>query len=384
MPSKKTSNRTANRLLRLLLQQGRDQALIILDTEGRIVSWLAGSHNVFGYEVEEVLGKHFRMLFIPEDRELEAPERELRIGASGSSAQDDRWMLRKDGVRFWATGVLQPIFDENGAIFGYGKSLRNRTDLKAQFELLETAIEEFRTADSHKNHFISTLAHELRNPLQSLTNALRLIRKVVSQTAEGVFAIAVIERQLDLMRRLVDDLLEITRLTNGKVRLQIDEISLNEVLLEAIEACGGVLEKRPRKLHAILGDVSLYVRADAVRLRQVFVNLIENAAKFTEDGGDIWVKLLVEEKDAVVAIEDNGIGISPDVLPRIFELFTQADTPKDRNPEGLGIGLSVVREIVALHGGSVQVRSHGLGKGSEFLVRLPAFLKPTIERSQST
>jgi signal transduction histidine kinase len=173
------------------------------------------------------------------------------------------------------------------------------------------------------------------------------------------------------MRRLVDDLLDITRISAGKVKLELLEVALGDVLKAAVETCRPLIDDRTHDFHLIMGEAPVRVRADAVRLQQVFVNLIQNAAKYTEYGGNIWVKLLVEGREAVVKVEDTGIGISADLLPRIFDLFTQAEFAGDEHKEGLGIGLSVVRDITRLHNGTVQVRSDGIGKGSEFVVRLP-------------
>jgi len=358
------------RIVRLFVQQNVDHAFMVLNTEGEIVAWLAGSETVFGYTAQEVVGRSFEILFTPEDRQTQEPKKELLIGGAGATAEDDRWMVRKDGARFWACGVLQAIRDEDGAILGFGKVLRNRTDFKLQLENLESKSEHLQNSNERKNHFISTLAHELRNPLQSLTNAAQLIRRI-TKSEDGEFAVAIIDRQIDSMRRMIDDLLEITRVNVGKVQLNFEKISVNSVLESAIETCRPLFENRARKLHVILGDVPTYVNADSSRLQQVFVNLIENAAKYTEADGEIWIKLVSDGSDALATFEDNGIGISAELLPRIFELFTQADYSGAENGGGLGIGLSVVRDIVRMHGGSIQVRSNGVGKGSEFIVRLP-------------
>ena len=358
------------RIVRLFVQQNVDHAFMVLNTEGEIVAWLAGSETVFGYTAQEVVGRSFEILFTPEDRQTQEPKKELLIGGAGATAEDDRWMVRKDGARFWACGVLQAIRDEDGAILGFGKVLRNRTDFKLQLENLESKCEHLQNSNERKNHFISTLAHELRNPLQSLTNAAQLIRRI-TKSEDGEFAVAIIDRQIDSMRRMIDDLLEITRVNVGKVQLNLEKISVNSVLESAIETCRPLFENRARKLHVILGDVPTYVNADSSRLQQVFVNLIENAAKYTEADGEIWIKLVSDGSDALATFEDNGIGISAELLPRIFELFTQADYSGAENGGGLGIGLSVVRDIVRMHGGSIQVRSNGVGKGSEFIVRLP-------------
>jgi PAS domain S-box-containing protein len=359
------------RLLSLLLTQPSEHALIILDPQGTIVHWLAGAENVFGYSAEEVIAKPHVILFTPEDVEADAPMKELEIADAGSPAEDDRWMLRKDGVRFWATGVLQAIKSPSHKKLGYFKVLRNRTDLKGQIEKLENDVAALQEANRRKNSFISTLAHELRNPLSSLALAMELVRPELPTTDETSFALSSFDRQMEAMLRLVEDLLEVTRVHTGKVQLALEDVSLTEILKGAAETCCPHVGERTHELHLILGRQPVFIRGDAVRLRQVFVNLIENAAKYTEFGGQIWVKLLLEGAEAVVKVEDTGIGISPDVLPQIFDLFTQGEFDRTRENTGLGIGLSVVQDITRLHGGTVQVRSDGIGKGSEFTVRLP-------------
>jgi PAS domain S-box-containing protein len=361
----------ADEAVKLLIEQATEHAIIILNREGSITHWLGASEKAFGYAAGEVLGKPHSVLFAPEDVEQGAPQKELVIADAGAPAEDDRWLVRKDGARFWATGVLHALRSANGNVLGYGKLLRNRTDLKTRLENLEKEGEGLRVAEQRKNVFISTLAHELRSPLSSLVLAAEILQRNVQDTEDGAFAIGTLQRQLDAMRRLIDDLLDITRLSAGKVKLELQEVSLIEVLQAAVDTCRPDIDDRTHEFHLIMGKQPVTVRADALRLQQVFVNLIQNAAKYTEYGGKIWVKLVLDGQEAIVKVEDTGIGISPELLPRIFDLFTQAEFAGNRAKEGLGIGLSVVRDITRLHGGSVTVRSDGVGKGSEFAVRLP-------------
>jgi PAS domain S-box-containing protein len=360
----------ANELIKLLVEQATEHVLILLDTRGVITHWLGAAETIFGYRAIEVVGKRHSVLFTPEDVEQGAPDKELAIANAGAPAEDDRWMQRKDGVRFWATGVLQALRSAQGQAIGYSKVLRNRTDLKGRLEHLEREVESLQAAEQRKNVFISTLAHELRSPLSSLVTAAEILKLNLQETEDAAFAMAVVQRQLDAMRRLIDDLLDITRLSVGKVKLEFKDVSLSDVLKAAVEVCRPLIDDRTHNLHLIMGQQPVIVRADSVRLQQVFVNLIQNAGKYTQYGGDIWIKLLLDGQEAVVKVEDTGVGISPELLPRIFDLFTQAEFA-DRSKEGLGIGLSVVKDITRLHGGSVTVRSDGVGKGSEFSVRLP-------------
>lgn len=363
------SSRLVEQLRRLLPDQIEEFAVILLDPSGQVVDWLSGAERIFGYSAAEVIGKPASMLFAPEDIEKGMPEFERKTATYNGHAEDDRWMLRKDGLRFWASGVLCPFRNAEGQLIGFGKILRNRTDLKGQIEGLEKRIGGQEKADERKNAFIATLSHELRNPLFSLFNALELLRHSTPATEGIAFALSTIERQIEAMRRLIDDLMDMTRIGVGKVQLAKRQVALGEVVQTAVDTCRPSIDERTHELKLVIPDHAVTVHADPDRMQQIFVNLIQNAAKYTEFGGNIWVKLYVEGKDAIVKVEDTGIGISPEILPRIFDLFTQAEFASDRG--GLGIGLSVVKDLVTLHGGSVQVRSDGIGKGSEFTVRLP-------------
>jgi PAS domain S-box-containing protein len=357
------------RLLDILLADATEHALLLLDTDGRITAWLSGSEIIFGYSADEVLGQPFSMLFTPEDVAKGVPLGELEIARRGAPAENDRWMLRKDGVRFWATGVLQALRD-NGELLGFGKILRNRTDLKGLVEALENQIDQLESHKQRRDNFLGVLGHELRGPLQSLHTAADILEPLAKDHEGGRFAIDVLHKQCDAVHRLVDDLLDVTRLRTGKLALELSDVSLADVLRTAAGACRPNLME-PVDFHLIVASDPVIVRADGMRLQQVFTNLIENAAKSMPYGGSIWVKMFAESREAVVKVEDTGIGISPELLPKIFDLFTQAEVPTSQAMGGLGIGLSVVKELVTLHAGSVQVRSDGIGKGSEFVVRLP-------------
>jgi len=358
-------------LLRRLVQQENEHAIILLDSAGQIVAWLGAAEAVFGYTAKEILGRPASVLFAPEDVAKRMPTYELEVARKNGQAEDDRWMRRKDGRRFWATGVLVPIRADEGAILGFGKVLRNRTDLKGQLESAQKLVERSQQANESKNVFIATLAHELRNPLSAIANASAILETAGAKNDDCRFARTTIQRQVDHIRRMIEDLLEVAKADVGKIQLENRETSLNAIVQAAVDSCRQAMDQRTQNLEVIMTDVPIIVSADPPRLRQVFVNLIENAAKYTNYGGNIWVKASVEGQDAVVKVKDTGIGISPEMMPRIFDLFTQAEFASTDQGSGLGIGLSLVKDLVNLHGGTVQVRSDGLGKGSEFTVRLP-------------
>ena len=283
---------------------------------------------------------------------------------------------RPDGTRITALAHASPTHDEWGRLTGAVNVL---VDITPQKEA-ETVL---RTADQAKNAFIATLAHELRNPLAPVRNAVRLLRSKVSDRPDARDAVEVIERQLTLMTRLLDDLLDVGRITANKFELREELIDLNEVVHIAVEISRPLIESGRHQLRLILPDEPVCINGDATRMAQVIANLLNNAATYTPDEGRISVSLECEGSDAILRVMDSGIGISTQMLPRVFEIYTQADRTLDHQRDGLGIGLALAQRIVELHGGRIQVRSNGEGHGSEFLVRLPGVLSGTsIEKQE--
>jgi PAS domain S-box-containing protein len=360
----------ADRLLELALREVGTHALVLLDPEGIIVGWLAGAERLFGYRADEIVGKNSSVLFTPEDLQKDLSSWEQKTASDSGESEDDRWQVRKDGGRIWVSGTLTALRDEQGQLLGFAKVMRNATDQKSQVETLESRVEALRQAEQRKNNFIATLAHELRNPLNAVSNAIQLLAQCEPISPDVEFAIGTVRRQAEFIGRMISDLLEVARTAAGKIELRKQRVVLREIIAQAVETCRPLINERTHDLHQFLPDVPIEVDADPVRLRQVFVNLIENAAKYTQYGGTIRIKVTTEGDEAVVRVQDDGVGIPPEVMPHIFDLFTQAEFAT-RSQGGLGIGLSVVKDTVALHGGSVQATSDGLGKGSEFTVRLP-------------
>ncbi|MBA3476812.1 MAG: PAS domain-containing sensor histidine kinase [Lautropia sp.] len=354
------------RLLSVLLEQATDHAMLLFGVDERVLWASPGAETILGRSCEELVGVAAADMFLQEDVELGIPEQEFEIARSRGSAEDDRWSQRPDGSRFWATGLAYALRDRGGEIIGYGKIIQNRTDWKLRQETIVNRLRAVTDLDAHKNTLIATLAHELRNPLAPLMNATSMLREGMPAD----YPIRLIERQVDFIQRLVDDLLEATRASAGKLELKRERLLLQDVITAAVETVRPLLERHLHKIDLLATPGPIFVNADTIRLQQVFSNLLSNAAKYTHDGGNIWVRATTEDTDAVVRIEDNGIGIAPDMLLHIFELFAQVRTPA--TPDGgLGIGLSLVKELVNLHGGSVQANSDGIGKGSVFIVRLP-------------
>ena len=357
------------RQLRLLAQQAYDHAIVLFDLGGIITWWSAGAERIFGMSSAAAVGSHAALLF-PGPKGRDFALQELAVAKSGARAEDDRFLARGDGSTFWATGAMFGL-QENGQLVGYGKIIRNRDDLNEQLETLRNQIAALQARDRRKDAFLSTLSHELRNPLSPMSNAAQLLAIERALSPEGAEAVRILDRQIGGLRRLVDDLLDLSRAGAGKIDLKKERFAIQELLAQAASDLRSAVEARRHQLELLAPATPIVVCADRDRLRQVFINLLQNAVKYTPEGGRIWVKATTEGNEGVVHIEDTGLGIPHDMLPHIFELFTQVDSTRRESKGGLGIGLSVVKQLVMLHNGSVQVESDGPGKGSIFTVRLP-------------
>ena len=272
---------------------------------------------------------------------------------------------RPDGRRVTALAHASPMHDEHGRVCGAVNVLVDISDRKA-------AAETVRETSRYKDEFLATLAHELRNPLAPLRNAIQILNLKLSPSAEVSGALAVIDRQMKQMTRLIDDLMDLSRITRDKLELQRAPVRLADVVHVALETSQPLLEAGGHRFTMQMPGEPITLEADATRLSQVISNLLNNAAKFTPRGGRITLKVEREGDQAVLRVRDTGIGIAPEALAVIFEMFAQADHSLERSHAGLGVGLTLVRRIIDLHGGTVEARSDGLGRGAEFVVRLPA------------
>jgi signal transduction histidine kinase/ActR/RegA family two-component response regulator len=262
-------------------------------------------------------------------------------------------------------GTLSASFNEMTA------AIRARGDQRDQAEAA------LREANRRKDEFLAMLGHELRNPLSAVANAVLLWKKNGDDSPGANLVRDIIERQTGHLKRLVDDLLDVVRITSGKIELRKQPVEVNDVIAHAVEAVRPLLDERHHTIHlSLAGSDDLFVDADSMRLEQIVTNLLTNSAKYTPDGGRINIHAHRQNSEAIITVSDNGIGIAPGVLAEIFDLFKQADCSLDRTSGGLGIGLNLCRKLVELHGGSICARSDGAGHGAEFIVRLPAVAKP--------
>jgi PAS domain S-box-containing protein len=360
-----------DQLFALVLAQETEHALVVLDEEHRVVGWRGAATKMFGYDAEEMQGATLDRLFTPEDRARGELNNEYATALSYGRADDDRWLVRKDNMRIWVSGVLTVLRTGDGRVAGFSKIFRDHTEVRTQLDTLRNRLEAALQAENRKNILIGTLAHELRNPLGPLANAVHIIRSSFLDKPEIAYPITIIERQVRFIKALVTDMLDVTRIGTGKITLNVATVDLHQIIDDAIETCSTQIKDKHQTIEVLMPSITL--EADRLRLQQVLVNLIGNASKFSPDGSKIWIKATVEGDEAVVRVEDKGRGIPSELLPHIFDLFTQATTPScdEAAQSGLGLGLSLVKRFVELHHGTVQARSEGVGKGAEVSVRLP-------------
>jgi PAS domain S-box-containing protein len=485
--------------LRLIIESATDFAIFTLDLGGRIISWNVGAERILGYTQNEVLGKHVSIIFTPEDVAKGRIEFEMGSALYEGRENDDRWHMRKGGVRFWANGMMMPLKDKRGESCGYLKILRDRTEqklaserLRATEERLGVAVDgaslglwhcdlrsgalvwndrakshfgfppetkgaynilfehvapedsdrtreavnhaitghttfdaEFRTespdgqtqwihaigrsvadefgepcrvdgvtidisermqreaafedAAQRRDEFLAMLAHELRNPLAAINNALQVW--LYSDRAEHAnWSKGVLVRQTKHLTRLIDDLVDVSRITRGTIELQKQRVDIMALVNRAVESVKPLVDQKRLTLTVPAGMAGIDVLVDPARIEQVVVNLLTNAVQNTDEAGHVG--LTVEAgSEVIITISDDGNGIPADMLGQVFDPFVQVNPALDRSQGGLGIGLTLVKTLIELHGGTVSAASEGTGKGSQFRFRLPARAKAADETS---
>ncbi|MBA4105223.1 MAG: hybrid sensor histidine kinase/response regulator [Pirellula sp.] len=355
--------RQSEERLRLMVESVQDYAIFMLDSEGLVMSWNAGAERIKGYHAEEIIGKHFSTFYTSKDIAAEKPKWELEAAIRDGRVEDEGWRVRKDGSQFWANVIITALHDTHGILRGFAKITRDLTDKRQ--------VEELQSADRQKNEFLAMLAHELRNPLAPIRNGVELL-KMSSRCEPDIYdTTQMMERQIIHLVRLVDDLLDVSRIVTGKIHLERELIDVSEFIDRAVEEVQPTIDGRGHELILVRPTRPLVIDGDIVRLAQVISNLLTNAAKFTDNPSQIWLTVESHHEEVFIRVRDEGIGIEADQLERIFKLFEQGDTTVSRNRGGLGVGLTLVKRIVELHGGSVSATSGGNSPGSEFIVRLP-------------
>jgi PAS domain S-box-containing protein len=367
-----------------------DDAIVSKTLEGIIRTWNAGAERIFGWKPEEVVGKSITII-IPPDRQDEEPQILSRLRRGERVDHFETIRQTKDGRLIDVSVTISPVRDPTGRIIGASKVARDITrqkqsqrELQAAKEIAEAANrqkdellereraarEEAERANRMKDEFLANLSHELRTPLNAVLGWAQLLRVNPSPAdiAEGV---QIIERNARAQMQIIEDLLDMSRIISGKVRLHVQRLDLSEVVEAAIETMRPAAEAKGVRLQTVLDALAGPVSGDPSRLQQVFWNLLSNALKFTPKGGRVQVIVERVNSHLEVSVIDTGEGIAPDFLPHVFDRFRQGDAGTTRRHGGLGLGLSIVKQLVELHGGSVRVKSGGIGLGSTFIVSLP-------------
>ncbi|SOE91942.1 two-component system, chemotaxis family, CheB/CheR fusion protein [Burkholderia sp. D7] len=370
--------RTSEERLKLAALTTDDYGIIVQDLEGIIVSWNKGAERVFGYKEADAMGKSIDMIFVPEDRAQDIPRAEHTEAARVGRADDERWHLHRDGSRVYCSGVMTLIDTPN--FKGYAKIVRDVTDKKGvenQQQRQLTLEREIRlqaeAANQLKDEFFAVLSHELKNPLNLIHVKAELLTR--SPEARGI---AVVQEAADAIQRsvvgqakIIDDLLDLSRVRTGKLALQLVPVDLSVTVRSVVEASVADAMMGDIDLSISGADVPVVIRADAVRFEQMLWNLVRNALKFTPRGGRVQIALSQDDESVCISVDDTGRGIAPDFLPKIFDMFSQAETGGKRDRGGLGIGLSLVKQLTEMHGGRIEAESAGLGKGARFRLWLP-------------
>jgi PAS domain S-box-containing protein len=355
--------RQSEERFRLLVDGVQDYAIFMLDPQGQVVSWNQGAVRLFGYRADDILGRHFSC-FYPGDALAQAkPAWELQQALVYGRIEDEGWRIRRDGPHFWANTIITALYDQQGTLRGFAKVTRDMSERRKVEALLE--------ADRQKNEFLALLAHELRNPLAPIRSAVHLLGQPNLDASMAERARGIVERQIRHMGRLLDDLVDVARLSRGRLELQRERVEVQAAIDHALEATQSLFNERQHQVSVAAASEPLWIHADPMRLEQILVNLLGNAAKYTDPGGRIWIMAEKQAETALIRVKDAGIGIEAVMLPRVFDLFVQAERRTHRSVGGIGIGLTLVRQLADLHGGTVEAFSAGPGKGSEFVVRLP-------------
>ncbi len=357
------------RLLASIVESS-DDAIISKSLDGVIQSWNAGAERLFGHTAAQAVGRHISLV-IPPQRMGEEDHIIASLKAGRRIEHFETERLCADGRLITVSLTISPIKDDAGAVVGASKIVRDVTERRRLEDDLRRAAATLAEADRRKDEFMATLAHELRNPLAPIVNMVEVLKRADHDPATVRRARETIERQLGQLVRLVDDLLDLNRITHNRLELRLTQVELSTVIQHAVEAVRPLLDQTAHQLRVSLPEEPVYLRADPARLAQVFGNLLNNSCKYTPPNGSITIAATRQGGEVLVSVRDSGSGIPADKLQTIFEMFAQVDRSLDQSQGGLGIGLTLVKRFVEMHGGTIQATSAGDGQGSEFTVRLP-------------
>ena len=377
--------RLSEERFRLLVEGVADYAIFMLDVNGKVASWNVGAQRIKGYAADEIIGQHFSIFYPQDVVDSGWPAHELREATATGRFVDAGWRVRKDGSTFWANVTITAMRDESGKLLGYAKLTRDLTE-RRRAEAMQLASQErdeildaernarmtAQRATRVKDEFVATLSHELRTPLSAILGWTQvLLRGQAASATDQRRAIEVIDRNARAQVQLIDDLLDLSRIMTGKLRLDLRQVAIIDIVQAAIDSAAPSAATKEIRLISLLDPGRAVVNGDAGRLQQVVWNLLTNAIKFTPRGGQVQVVLQRVNSHVELSVSDTGVGIPASFLPQVFERFSQRDGSSTRAHGGLGLGLAICRQLVELHGGSIRAASPGEGLGATFSVNLP-------------
>ena len=351
--------------------ESSDDAIVGKNLDSIITSWNAAAEKIFGYTAADVIGKSVRLI-IPNDRQHEEDDVLRRIQSGQRIEHFETIRRKKDGTLLPVSLTISPIVDERGVVIGASKIARDISERIRADEEHRRLLEIARSANRLKDEFLATLSHELRTPLNAIVGYSRMLQsKMITDGEKQAKALATIVRNAASLTQIVEDVLDVSRIVSGKLRMNVQAVELSQIVREAAETSQPAANAKGIRLHVIADPKNTQVSGDPDRLRQVLWNLCSNAVKFSQRGGRVEVRLERVNSHVEVTVTDTGIGIEPAFLPHLFERFSQADAGASRLQGGLGLGLAISRHLVELHGGRISAHSEGLGRGSTFRIELP-------------
>lgn len=376
------NDRPSAEILLAAIIESSDDAIISKSLMGIVTSWNSGAQRIFGYNEEEMIGNPIAML-IPPERAEEEPEilRRLQLGERVDHFETVR--VRKDGREIHVSVTISPIRNNDGVIIGASKVARDITEQKEAQRQLALMMEEVKRNDRMKGEFVATLSHELRTPLNAIVGWLEILKSDHLEKAELEEGLAAIERNTRSQVQMIEDLLDMSRIETGKIVLDLQALDVAAVCTAAISSIQPMLQAKDLRLTTAFDSVNGVVMGDRNRLQQIIWNLLTNAAKFTPKGGRIHITLERVNSHLELAVRDNGMGIPNELLPLIFERFRQGDASSTRHQGGLGLGLSISKHLVELHGGHLNARSGGRDQGATFIISLPVAAAHYDERKST-